>query len=210
VHKRVIISQYLTKRRQPHLRFFVSETMRFLVVLSLALILVSCAENDMEQVAAITDDTEQPIVVMKNARIEFTDSALLKAVIAAGIVETYQYFDDEGKPEDQKLVMTDGVRADFYNKFEQINSTMTSERATRFEKERLTEIEGNVVVVNVDGDSLSSEFLLWDEGNNTISSDRHVRVKTADEIIFAEGFESDANFQEYSFTNVKGRINLKK
>ena len=164
----------------------------------------------MEQVAAITDDTEQPIVVMKNARIEFTDSALLKAVIAAGIVETYQYFDDEGKPEDQKLVMTDGVRADFYNKFEQINSTMTSERATRFEKERLTEIEGNVVVVNVDGDSLSSEFLLWDEGNNTISSDRHVRVKTADEIIFAEGFESDANFQEYSFTNVKGRINLKK
>ena len=164
----------------------------------------------MQQVAAINNEKEEPVVVMKNAEIEFTDSALLKAVIASGLVETYTYYNDDNEVDDQKLVMTKGVEANFYDKYEQVNSTMTSERATRFEKDRLTEIEGNVVVVNTDGDSLSSEFLLWDEEKNTISSDRNVRVKTADEIIFAEGFESDVNFQEYSFKNVKGRINLKK
>jgi len=176
----------------------------------LVLFAFSCSENDLQQVAAINNEKEEPVVVMKNAEIEFTDSALLKAVIASGLVETYTYYNDDNEVDDQKLVMTKGVEANFYDKYEQVNSTMTSERATRFEKDRLTEIEGNVVVVNTDGDSLSSEFLLWDEEKNTISSDRNVRVKTADEIIFAEGFESDVNFQEYSFKNVKGRINLKK
>lgn len=178
----------------------------FILLLSLA----ACTENDLQQVAAISNEKEEPVVVMKNAEIAFTDSALLKAVIAAGEVETYTYYNDDNEMEDQKLVMTNGVEANFYDKYEKVNSTMTSEKATRFQKDRLTEIEGNVVVVNIDGDSLSSEFLLWDEEKNTISSNKNVRVKTSDEVIFAEGFESDVHFQEYSFKKVKGRINLKK
>lgn len=175
----------------------------------LLLLLSGCTENDLKQVASLNDDEEMPVVVMTNAEIEFTDSAILKAVIAAGKVETFNYYNDKNKLEDQKLVMTEGVNAKFYNKLGEINSVMTSEQAIRKEKARMTEIEGNAIVVNVKGDSLSSEFLLWDENANTISSDRKVRVKTQDEIIFAEGFKSDIGFSEYTFEKVTGTISLK-
>lgn len=145
---------------------------------------------------------------MKNAEIEFTDSAILKAIIAAGKVETFNYYNDKGKLEDQKLVMTNGVKATFYDKLGNVNSVLTSDQAIRREKDRLTEIEGNAIVVNVKGDSLSSEFLLWNENDNTISSDRDVRVKTEDEIIFAKGFKSDIGFSEYTFEKVTGTISL--
>ncbi|MBI1183388.1 LPS export ABC transporter periplasmic protein LptC [bacterium] len=171
--------------------------------------LVACEENDLNQVASLSNEKDLPVVVMENAEIEFTDSAMLKAIISAGLVETYMFYNDNNEVTDQKLVMSNGVDARFFNKEGVENSAMTSNSAIRFEKDKKTEIEGNVKVVNIKGDSLSTEYLLWDENNNTISSDRKVRVKTDDEIIFAEGFTSDANFQEYTFKKVTGTISLK-
>lgn len=182
--------------------------MKYFSIIICCLLLVSCQENDLNQVASLSNEKDLPVVVMENAEIEFTDSAKLKAIIAAGLVETYMYYNDDNELIDQKLVMNNGVTSKFYNKLGEVNSTMTSTSAIRYEKDRRTEIEGNVVVVNVKGDSLSTEYLLWDENDNTISSDRKVRVKTNDEIIFAEGFSSDINFQEYTFKKVTGTISL--
>ena len=162
----------------------------------------------MAEVAAISNDKEFPLVIMHDAIIEYTDSALLKARIEAGTVENFMYFDDRGEVEDQKLIMTKGVIATFFDPDGGVNSVLTSQRATRYEKKRITEIESNVVVVNQQGDSLNTEYLLWDEKANTLSSDKKVRVKTQDEIIFAEGFESDVNFTEYTFKKVTGTISL--
>lgn len=172
------------------------------------MVLFSCAENDLKKVAAINNEKESPVVVMENAEIEFSDSAIIKAKVAGGRIENYVYYNDENEVEDQKLVMTERVRARFYDNKGEITSILTAQRAVRFENEHKTEMEGDVVVVNTAGDSLTTEFLLWDEEKNTISSDKNVRVKTKNEIIFAEGFESDINFQEYTFEKVTGTITL--
>lgn len=175
----------------------------------IACCLYSCTENDMEQVKALVNEDELPLVVMDTARIEYTDSGKLKAMIIATRVENYIYFDEKsGKEDDQKLMMSNGVKAIFYDQRRNPNSTLTSEKATRYDKAKQTHIEDNVVVVNNKGDSLSTEYLLWDENTDKISSDKHVRVRTAEEIIFAEGFESDVNFEEYTFKKVRGTISL--
>ena len=181
---------------------------RILIISLFILSIGACTQNDMAEVAAISNDKDFPLVVMKGAIIEYTDSAVLKAKIASGKVENFMYFDDRGEVEDQKLIMTKGVKATFFDPNGGVNSILTSQRATRFEKKRITEIESNVVVVNEQGDSLSTEYLLWDEKANTLSSDKKVRVKTKDEIIFAEGFESDVNFTEDTFKKVTGTISL--
>jgi LPS export ABC transporter protein LptC len=180
----------------------------YITILSMLVLLVSCHENDLDQVASLTNDEDLAQVVMENAEIEFTDSARLQAIIAGGYIESFTYFNEDNEVTDRKLVMTKGVNARFYSKQGVVNSILTANQAVRMEKEKKTEIEGNVVVVNNKGDSLSTEFLLWDEKEETISSDRKVRVKTSDEIIFAEGFTSDMNFQEYTFKKVTGTISL--
>ncbi|MFY0672309.1 MAG: LPS export ABC transporter periplasmic protein LptC [Bacteroidia bacterium] len=179
-----------------------------LAILSFMFLLVACHENDLDQVASLTNDEDLPQIVMENAEIEFTDSAKLQAIIAGGYIESFTFLNEDNEVTDRKLVMTKGVKARFYSKQGVVNSVLTAQQAVRLEQEKKTEIEGNVVVVNSRGDSLSTEFLLWDEKDETISSDRKVRVKTSDEIIFAEGFTSDMNFQEYTFKKVTGTISL--
>ncbi|MGB0430370.1 MAG: LPS export ABC transporter periplasmic protein LptC [Bacteroidia bacterium] len=172
------------------------------------LFLFSCRENDLAEVASLSEDKDLPQIVMENAEIEFNDSSRLQAIIAGGLVESFTYFDEDNDVQDQKLVMSKGVNGRFYSEQGVVNSVLTANNAVRYEKEKKTEIDGNVVVVNSQGDSLSTEFLLWDEKSETISSNRKVRVKTSDEIIFAEGFSSDMNFQEYTFKKVTGTISL--
>ena len=49
---------------------------------------------------------------------------------------------------------------------------------------------------------------MWDEKKDKVFSEKFVRVRTEDEIIKSEGFESDPSFSEYRFKNIKGIINL--
>jgi hypothetical protein len=43
-----------------------------------------------------------------------------------------------------------------------------------------------------------------------LSSDRFVKITTAEEIIFGDGFEANQDFTRYRIFNVKGRITVKK
>ncbi|MCB0737550.1 MAG: LPS export ABC transporter periplasmic protein LptC [Bacteroidetes bacterium] len=183
--------------------------MKAYFLLLLSFILFACTENSIEQIEVLVNEEDLPIIEMDSAEIEYSDSSYLKAKIFGTLVENYIKFDEKSKKEtEKKLILTNGIKALFYNKYRDVNSTLTAFKATRLDNERLTHIENNVVVVNTKGDSLTTEYLLWDENTNKISSNRKVRVRTADEIIFADGFESDVNFEEISFKNVTGTISL--
>ena len=162
----------------------------------------------MAEIASFDDPGDLPLMVMEKAEITFTDSAKLKATINAGMVETYEYRGKKNKLEDQKMVMSKSVLANFYDKNEMKTGTMIADRAERLESENKTHLYGHVKVVNTDGDQLTSDYLLWDEKLNTISTDKKVKVKTATEIIEAEGFSSDIHFKEYTFEKVTGTISL--
>lgn len=195
----------LKKRKVSTLRFFMITHLFF----TLFLTLTSCSENDISEVKSLSTDGEDiPLIVMDNAEIRFTDSAITKANINSTRVENYFYYNSEQELDSQILKMSHGIKAKFYNEKGELNSTLTAEKATRNEKTKLTEIENNVVVINTEGDSLTTEYLIWDENKNTISSDKHVRVRTSNEIIFAEGFDSDVNFTNYTFRKFKGSISL--
>lgn len=172
---------------------------------------IACQENDIEQVDVLVNDEELPVIMLDSASITYTDSGKLKARIKAGRVENYLYFDEKSKKEtEEKLVMTHGVKGWFYDKQERLTSTLSAEKATRYDQERVTHIENDVRVVNSMGDSLTTEYLIWDENTNMIRSDQPVRVarQATNEIIFADGFESDVNFEEIRFKGVTGTISL--
>ena len=67
-----------------------------------------------------------------------------------------------------------------------------------------------MVVVNRKGERLNTEKLIWDERNELLSSDRFVKITTAEEIIFGDGFEANQDFSRYRIFNVKGRLTVKK
>ncbi len=68
----------------------------------------------------------------------------------------------------------------------------------------------NVKLINVKGDTLSTEYLVWDEVKEKIYTDKFVKITTADQLIYGDGLVSNQNFTEYRITNVKGNIKIKK
>ena len=65
-----------------------------------------------------------------------------------------------------------------------------------------------MVTIDVDGDQLSSEHIIWTSKTQKISSDDFVKITTADEIIYGDGFEANQDFTDYKISHIKGVISI--
>ena len=97
---------------------------------------------------------------------------------------------------------------EFYDPQMEVSSTLTSNYAIRKEKENTIEAKDDVVVVNVKGEKLNTEQLIWNERTSKIYSNEFVKITTPDKIIFGNGFESNQDFTNYKIFSIKGTINI--
>ena len=70
------------------------------------------------------------------------------------------------------------------------------------------EVKYNVEVVNVNGEKLNTEHLIWDEQKKKIISDDFVKITTAKEIIMGKGLEANQDFTQYEIKEVTGTIRV--
>jgi LPS export ABC transporter protein LptC len=75
------------------------------------------------------------------------------------------------------------------------SSTLTAKRGTYRWQDGSMEASGNVVVVSPDGRRLSTEVLKYDNGSNTIYTDKHFTFDKGDEHLEGNSFRSDPDFK---------------
>lgn len=178
--------------------------MRFLAVIGFGmLLLASCRDNDLRKVEDVIKAGSVPTEVSTNIDLIYSDSAVIKARLNAK--EMIRYL-SETNP---RVEMPKGVHVKFYDAYGKVNSSLRADYGIRFMNKNLTKVTGDVIVVNLAGDTLSTEELYWQEDKERIYSEKYVKVTKKDEIIVAEGFESDTKFENYKFTKVKGIISVK-
>jgi len=173
-----------------------------------AFLFLSCKEENLKSVEFFQDADSIPVEVANNIEIIYTDSARLKARLEAPVMQRYVREIEGSYNTDEYIIMPDGLFARFYDKSGAITNTLRSEYGERYLNEEKTVLKRNVVVVNSQGDSLNTELLNWEEKEDKISSDKNVRVRTEEQIIFAEGFESNLEFTDYKFFKIKGILEL--
>ena len=164
--------------------------------------MISC-ENDIEKVKMVTTKTKEPSEKAKNMTILYSDSAKVKTKIIAPTMN--HFITDEAY-----LEMPDGINVEFYDDSMNVISHLTANYAIKYEKKDIMEAKSNVIVVNQKGEQLNTEHLIWDDNKQTISSPEFVKITTADEIIFGNGFESNQLFTKYKIFDIKGTISLNK
>lgn len=165
--------------------------------------ITSCGGNDLQEVEKVSLNREKvPQETGESIEVIYTDSSLLKARVMAPVMEK---FNEKDKT---YLEMPDGVEAYFFNNDEERNSHLRANYGIRYLKKNETVVEDDVVVVNKEGDTLRTEKLTWDEKKGKIYSDQFVKVKTAEEIILANGFESNPTFTNYEFYDIEGTIQI--
>jgi len=102
---------------------------------------------------------------------------------------------------------TDGVYAEFFDAQEQLVSWVESDRAIRNDTEKKIYLYDNVILINITGDTLMTEELIWDERAERIYNNRFFRFSNANEEIYGYRFNSNQEFTEYSFSRGAGFLN---
>lgn len=171
----------------------------FMLVLFLS-VLSSC-ENDLEKVSLVTDKKKLPIEKSTGLVIWYSDSANIKVKVET---PNLQKFDGENPLTE----LPAGVHVEFYDNNMNITSTLTSGYALRKDKENIMEARNNVIVVNLKGEKLNTEHLVWNQATSKIYSDEFVKITTPDKIIFGNGFEANQDFTNYKIFNIKGTITI--
>ena len=73
-------------------------------------------------------------------------------------------------------------------------------------RRRLWRLDGNVVMVNVQGDSFLTQQLFWDQQKRKVYSDSFIHIVRTDRIIEGYGFTSNENMTDYTVNRPTGII----
>ena len=155
-----------------------------------------------------------PQEVLKNALLPSVEALNFETFYSdSGVVKYHMQtprlliYDD---PKNPYKDFPDGFIFQKYDLNRKIISQMSGNHGKYFDLQRRWEANGNVVLVNIQGDTLRSEELKYNEAEDLISSDQFVSIKKGDQYITgAGGFKSDSQMSKWYFYKNKGHLYVK-
>ncbi len=87
-----------------------------------------------------------------------------------------------------------------------VDTEVFSDRAIYKSEDAIFELFGNVRVNTADNRHLESEYLEWEQSDNTIQTPKFVIVKTPTDSIAGTGFQGDTDLVDYTIKEPKGRV----
>lgn len=171
----------------------------FLIVLP-AFFFISCKKNKIPEIKIYSKSEEPPRITAEGFEMLFSDSTVIRFKL-----QTPELI----KHENEKEPYTEfprGVKIEKYDANMKIISSITALYAKNFDRDDRWEAKNNVVAVNLNGDTLKTEYLVWDTQKEKIYSDQFVKIIRKDQIITGVGFESNQDFTSYHIKNPSGHV----
>ncbi len=165
----------------------------------IAILLISC-ENEIATIKKFSSTEELPSLSAEGFEMLFSDSTVIRFKLQTPELIRH---DKEKEPYTE---FPKGVKIEKYDTKMNIVSSISAQYAKNFDSDDRWEAKNNVVAVNVKGDTLKTEYLVWDTKKEKIYSDQFVQIIQKDQMFTGVGFESNPDFSAYSFKNLKGHI----
>ncbi len=134
--------------------------------------------------------------------IEYTDSGKLRARVFSPIVKAVK------QSKSPYMLMDKGLKIDFYDKNGVLESYMTSEYGISYATEKKIIVRRNVEILNLKGETLNTEELIWDQKTGIIRTDKFVKITGENQITTGTGMVSNQSFSDWEIINYSGTINL--
>lgn len=173
-----------------------------LLAVSFSLVALCACNNSLEEAKLVTSRANVNIESGDNVVINYSDKGIVRIKAQGKHVTRH----NTAKP---YLEFTDGIRIDFFAPDGKTESTLTARYATAVENSKEMTARDSVVVVNIKGEKLNTDELIWDEDRKIIYSNTFVKITTADEIIYGNGMTANENFSDYVIKNITGKIKVK-
>lgn len=170
-----------------------------ILIILIGMLFAYCGNTDAE-VKKLFQKEQLPKEITKNAKIIFSDSGRVKAILLAP--EIIQYEDQGGYADLPK-----GIHVTFFKPDGTIESTIVADWARQYIGDEVIEAKDNVVVESTDGKKLESPHLLWNARTHKIKSNSVVTLTTDGEKLYGTGLEADENLDNYIILNPVGSLN---
>lgn len=164
-----------------------------------AIIFYAC-ENNIEEIKAFSSPENLPILEAVNFQTTFTDSGQVRFSLKA---PKLLQFENEGR---DYIEFPEGMELVKYDINKNIISTLSADYAKQFLEEEKWEAKNNVVATNVQGDTLKTEHLIWEEKTEMIHTQDFVKVIRPNMVISGVGLVSDQALQDWKILKPTGTI----
>jgi len=191
---------YQTKKLTTYSSFRIFPERSILLLVFTIFVLISSCENDISKINKITTNEDLPGITAEGFEMLFSDSSVIRFKLQTPKLITH---DKEKEPYTE---FPEGVKIEKYDANMNIISSITARYAKQFTADERWEVKNDVVAVTLKGDTLKTEYLVWDTRKEKIYSDQFVKIIQKDQIYTGIGFESNQDFSIYHIINLQGHI----
>lgn len=182
------------------IKFFTIKTKSIVVLLGTAM-LFSCS-NNIKKARDFLADKNLPVGTSKSAFHIYKDSGRITSKLITPVMldfsnrKTHPYSEF---PSGIKIINFENKGAD--------SITIIGDYALSYEKTSISEIKGNVVVINhTDKSRLETEQLFWDEKTKYFVSEKAFKLTKENDTIFGIGFESKDDLTKHLAKKTTGKL----
>ncbi|MCF6350928.1 MAG: LPS export ABC transporter periplasmic protein LptC [Flavobacteriaceae bacterium] len=180
-----------------------SHITKSIITIVIVIMLFSC-ENNMDEINDFIADKNLPISVTKDIYLIHTDSGYVKSKMSATLL--HDFTNRKNHPYHE---FPNGIKiVTFDNKD---STTITAKYAITYKKTQITEIKGNVIVLNhIKKLQLKTEQLFWDQKENYyFSNKRSILTSTTDTLIGKDGFDARSDLTNANMMDNSAKLNIK-
>ena len=158
-------------------------------------VLFSACENDMK---VIEDLQRKKLTVDEVYKVEsyLSQAGVVKAKLTAPYM--LRYYDSVPRVEFPRT-----LHVDFYNDSLQIESYLDAKSGYYYEQQSRVILQDSVVVIRINGDTLKTKELFWEQNLHKLFSNSDVEIRQKTKTIFGKGFESDEQLRNFKIDSVK-------
>jgi LPS export ABC transporter protein LptC len=168
-------------------------------VLACCLLTGACV-NDIEEVEELVAQYDAEVETAYDVEILYSDSARVMVRITGP--KLLFYLDAK----DPRQEFPDFVKVEFFDRQQQVTSTLTAKYGLRYAKRDLVIARDSVVLLSEDGNRLETEELIWSDREDRIYTDHFVVIQRPGEILYGRGFEATEDFTQWRILAPEGHI----
>ncbi|MFN8337529.1 MAG: LPS export ABC transporter periplasmic protein LptC [Saprospiraceae bacterium] len=179
--------------------------MKFFYFFIMLSTIVACSNKVEDIDELLAEGLDAKVEKGYNIRIIYSDSAQIKLVVNAPVMERYVDYSNS------KDVFPKGILLEFMGDDQKINSWLKAESAISEARTQKITAKVNVVFYNEKNEKLETPELIFDQKDRIVYTDKLVRITQAEkgDTTYGFGFKANQEFTRFEIVKkVQGKINV--
>ena len=175
--------------------------LKSIVAIIIVGMLFSCT-NDSKKVRDFLAEKNLPIAVAKDAHHIYKDSGRITSKLTTSLLNDFS-----NRKKHPYNEFPEGIKIINFENNGKDSVTVFGDYALSYSKTSISELKGNVVVINhTDASRLETDQLFWDQKNKYFFTEKSFILTKINDTVIGVGFESMENLKKYVAKKTVGNI----